>query len=59
MDERSDPNFPKQLNIAPAAPKSQDAGDAWCHDSAEDIADYGIAGRIWYVHTASRHLCAI
>lgn len=41
------PNFPAALQIAPNAPRSGDGREAWCHDDADDIAQYGIAGRIW------------
>ncbi|WFD31723.1 hypothetical protein MSPP1_002762 [Malassezia sp. CBS 17886] len=41
-------NFPPALSIAPGAPGVRDAGafNFLC-DSAEDIAEFGIAGRIW------------
>ncbi|KAI3624448.1 hypothetical protein CBS14141_002876 [Malassezia furfur] len=46
---RVGPNFPAALAIAPSAPARDGAcgGDAWEHDSADDIAAFGIAGRIW------------
>lgn len=55
-----DPNFPRGLRIQPSsllrsakpsghqstpAPEQQD--ESWEQDTAEDIDDYGIAGRIW------------
>lgn len=46
---REGPNFPAALAIAPSAPRAADGARAWEHDSAADIAEYGIAGRIWYV----------
>ena len=55
------PNFPEALAIAPQAPSTGADDVAWAHDSADDIAQYGIAGRIWesaflvesYVHAPS------
>ena len=42
------PNFPAALAIQPAAPRAAGSGaEAWRHDSASDIAQFGIAGRIW------------
>lgn len=46
------PNFPAALSVRPSAPRSGTEGDAWCHDTEDDIATYGIAGRIWYVFLA-------
>lgn len=39
------PNFPAHLRIFPNAPR--ETQDAWMRDSEQDIAQYGIAGRIW------------
>ncbi|WFC96135.1 hypothetical protein MBRA1_002791 [Malassezia brasiliensis] len=46
---RVGPNFPAALAIAPSAPAGAGAraGNAWEHDSADDIVAFGIAGRIW------------
>lgn len=42
------PNFPAALAIQPAATRAAGSGaEAWRHDSAADIAQFGIAGRIW------------
>lgn len=42
---RGGPNFPPALAIAPSAPRA--GAEPWETDSTADIAEYGIAGRIW------------
>lgn len=49
MSVAARPNFPAALSLQPSAPRSNADGDSWYHDTADDIATYGIAGRIWYV----------